>query len=216
MTRGHLFAVEGDASLHYQSQQNTTKMKNRAYLSHLMIFALITAAMPLMSQKYSVKNNLNFTLNGTSTLHDWEMTASNGTCTIDFITNATGDITGINSVAFNMPAKSLKSGKAPMDKNAYTALKADKYANITAKLKTGSVQSDGAGICTVKTTIALTMAGVTKDLPINVKIKKKGANAFEVTGERKITMTDFSMEPPTFMMGAVKTGNDVTVKFSLG
>ena len=161
-------------------------MKNRAYLSHLMIFALITAAMPLMSQKYSVKNNLNFTLNGTSTLHDWEMTASNGTCTIDFITNATGDITGINSVAFNMPAKSLKSGKAPMDKNAYTALKADKYANITAKLKTGSVQSDGAGICTVKTTIALTMAGVTKDLPINVKIKRKVLMPLKLPANEKL------------------------------
>jgi hypothetical protein len=30
---------------------------------------------------------------------------------------------------------------------------------------------------------------------------------------QKVSMKDFAMEPPSFMMGAIKTGNEVTLKF---
>lgn len=188
-------------------------MRNRILFFPTLVILLLSLTTTINGQKYTAKNNLNFQVAGTSTLHDWEMTASNGTCAIEFSNNAAGEISGVSTVSFNMPAKSLKSGKGPMDKNAYTALKTDKFPNISAKLKTANLISEGASY-NVKATISLTMAGVTKDMPINVKVKRKAGNTIEVSGEKKLTMTDFSMVPPVFMMGAVKTGDDVTVKFS--
>lgn len=189
-------------------------MRNRTYINTSIALLMVCLLVPGISQKYSAKNNLGFTISGTSTIHDWEMTANTGTCTLDIQAGTATEISGINSVTFTMPAKSLKSGKSAMDKNAYTALKADSYPNITAKLKTAQISAEANGVYTVKSTVVLTMAGVTKEIPMQVKAKRKG-NTLELTGEKKISMSDFKIEPPVFMMGAVKTGNDVTIKFNM-
>jgi hypothetical protein len=40
-------------------------------------------------------------------------------------------------------------------------------------------------------------------------------NSITIKGSRKISMQQFNVDPPTFMMGAVKTGNDVTISFDI-
>ena len=40
-------------------------------------------------------------------------------------------------------------------------------------------------------------------------------NTVTVTGTEKISMKDFSIDPPTFMLGTIKTGNDITLSFNL-
>jgi hypothetical protein len=34
-------------------------------------------------------------------------------------------------------------------------------------------------------------------------------------GSKKIKMTDFNVEPPSFMFGSVKTGDEITVTFDV-
>lgn len=74
--------------------------------------------------------NLQIVINGTSTLHDWDMKSSKGTADVNF--EFAGDkLTGISGLNFNMPAESLKSEHSMMDKNAYKALKTDDNKNIS-------------------------------------------------------------------------------------
>jgi len=40
-------------------------------------------------------------------------------------------------------------------------------------------------------------------------------NTITVSGEKKLAMTDYEMKPPSFMMGTVKTGNDVVLKYNI-
>jgi hypothetical protein len=59
------------------------------------------------------------------------------------------------------------------------------------------------------------MAGTTKpiDLVANYKVLSNGD--LQITGSKKIKMTDFNMEPPTAMMGTIKVGDDVIIGFDI-
>ncbi len=165
--------------------------------------------------KYSVKDGLSLTVSGTSTLHDWDMKGSKGEVDALFTFNASNQITALNTLHFICPAESIKSEHTAMDKNAYKALKSDKNPNISFTLTSASVSSVNASDYTVKCVGKLTIAGTTRDADLIATCKVNTDKSISVSGSKKISMKDFNMEPPTFMMGTIKTGNDVVLKFNL-
>jgi polyisoprenoid-binding protein YceI len=61
----------------------------------------------------------------------------------------------------------------------------------------------------------LTIAGKTLDTDLQATLKKNADNTLNVRGDKKISMKEYGMEPPSFMMGTIKTGNDLTLSFDL-
>ena len=155
-------------------------------------------------------NGVSLRVTGTSTLHDWEMKGTAGTCSADFVLNAAGLPTTISTLNFTYPAESLKSEHSGMDGNAYKALKTKKSPSITFKQTSATVAADG----TVKSQGQLTIAGVTKAVELTGKATVS-AKTLVIKGSKVISMKDYSIDPPSFMMGAMKTGNDVTVYYEL-
>jgi YceI-like domain len=154
-------------------------------------------------------------ISGTSTLHDWDMKSAKGTCTAAFTFNNAGKLTGLSALSFSTPANSLKSDHSSMDKNAYKALKTDKSPVITYTLNAGSVAPAAAGMNTILCKGKLTIAGATVNEEVAALGTLNSDGTITVTGSSKISMKDFNMEPPTFMMGTIKTGNDVVLKFNI-
>lgn len=162
--------------------------------------------------KYSNKNAASLVVSGTSTLHNWDMKSAQGNCEATITLNAAGALTALNGLSFSTNALELKSGKGAMDKNAYKALKTDKSPNITYTAATSTVSGSGTDYV-VKTNGKLTIAGATLDAEVIATCKVHPDKTVTVTGSKKISMKDFGMVPPSFMMGTIKTGNDVTLKF---
>lgn len=165
--------------------------------------------------KYSSKNNITMSVSGTSTMHDWVMKSTSGDCVATFTEDAKGSLTDVTAFTFTVSSKALKSGKDGMDKNAYKALKADKNPTITATLKSADVVAKDAKNYTIKAVVKLTIAGKTLETDLIAQAKHINDNSYSITGEKKISMKDYGMEPPSFMLGAVKTGNDVTIHFDV-
>jgi len=62
----------------------------------------------------------------------------------------------------------------------------------------------------------LTIAGVSKDIWIaGITTVNPSDMSVQTTGSAKIKMSEFNVEPPSFMFGAMKTGDEIIVKFSL-
>ncbi|WP_084466322.1 YceI family protein [Kaistella palustris] len=174
-------------------------MKNVVNFKNLLlVFGLASG---LMSAQKISSNQVKTTVEGTSTMHDWTMVSTAGT----FSGNVSGN--SITDIQYVMAAKSLKSGKGPMDSNAYKALQADKHPNITF---TASSVNVGKGTMSGK----LTVANVTKNVTFPVTVAKNGA-AYTITGVETIKMTEYGVTPPSFMMNTVKTGNDLKITVSL-
>ncbi|MRX39615.1 YceI family protein [Flavobacterium sp. LC2016-23] len=180
----------------------------------IKLFAFIVAFLGITSfvsaqKSYTLNAKSAFSVSGTSTLHDWEMKSGSGTGTAGFtITNS--KLTDIGSLSVTLLAESIKSDKKSMDKVAYKTLKTDKNKNITYTLKSAEKVNEN----TWELTGTYTIAGVSKILKTTVKttITKEGVN---LQGSNKITFTDFGMKSPTALLGTIKTGQDLTLKFNL-
>ena len=178
-----------------------------------VLFASICAGLLMSSalngQEFTIDNNLsNIYISGTSTLHDWTETVEtvNGTLRADV---DGGSLVKLKSIQLTIPVKSIKSGKSGMDKNTYVALKEDEYPNIKYVLKTYKIEGNS-----VKLTGDLTVAGVTKSVTV-MATSKVHDGTIELTGDLPTKMTIFGVDPPTAVMGTIKTGDEITIKFHL-
>lgn len=167
----------------------------KMFLLALGLFSGMASAQAISSK--TVKT----TVAGTSTMHDWTMTSTSGTFSGTVAGNA------INNIQYNLGAKTLKSGKGAMDSNAYKAMKADKFPNITF---TATTVNMGKGTITGK----LKVTDVTKTVSFPVTVAKTG-NSYTITGTETIKMTDYGVTPPSFMMNTVKTGDEIKITVNL-
>jgi polyisoprenoid-binding protein YceI len=161
--------------------------------------------------------DIDMRLSGTSTLHNWTMNAQNTTGEAQFGFNGSGadQLSSLKSLTFSLIVQDLKSGEKGLDNNAYKALKTDQYKDIDYKLTAATIMPEKDGKYLIKTQGKLTIAGVSKDIDMDVYAVVNKDGSITCTGSDKLKMTDYSVKPPKFMLGAMKTGDDITLNYTL-
>lgn len=147
-------------------------------------------------------------IDGTSSLHDWTETVEemSGSMNVELEGNT---ISKVKMLTMTIPVSSIKSGKSGMDKNTYNALNFVDYPNIKFALKSYAKAENSLTL-----TGNLTISGTTKLVKIKSMYEVK-SNSLEVEGKHTFKMTDFGVKPPTAMMGTIKTGDEITIRFNL-
>ena len=103
-----------------------------------------------------------------------------------------------------------------MDKNAYKALNSDKYPEISFASSYANIRPSGTNSYMISAKGKLIIAGVSKDIWIvGVTTVNPADMSVQTIGSAKIKMSEFNVEPPSFMFGAMKTGDEITVKFNV-
>jgi hypothetical protein len=159
---------------------------------------------------YTLSNDFEFIIKGTSNVHDWEEHVSK--------INAQGAITWNSDGSFNLSslevlinAGSIKSTNGSiMDKKTYAALKVETNPTITFKLVNAltNVKPGTSFIARGE----LNIAGVSKMIDLPAKVSGNSSKMlFE--GTKSLNMTDFEVAPPTAFAGAMKVGDKVDVTF---
>jgi polyisoprenoid-binding protein YceI len=180
----------------------------KKFAAILAVLTISVVSFSFAQTTYVMSNGAVLSVSGTSTLHDWEMKSEKGTGQA-VITVENGTFKSIQSLSVNLAAETLKSGKNQMDGNAYKALKSDKNPQIKYVLK--DIKSAQGNTWTA--TGDITIAGVTKTISMPVTVNQQG-NVLEFTGSFSTKLTEFKIDPPTAMLGTIKTGNDVKLSFS--
>lgn len=174
------------------------------------VFTLFVFTLSANAQKnYNLDAKSNFSVAGTSTLHDWTMKSASGTGTAK-LTVTDSKLTDINNIDITLPAETIKSEKKSMDKVAYEALKTKANKNIRYVLKSAEKVNDN----TWNLTGTYTIAGASKVLKTQVKTSVSNG-VVNIQGSDKITFKEFGMKSPTAMLGTIKTGEDLTIKFNI-
>lgn len=185
-------------------------MKSTTLKSTFLVMAFFGMIFPANAQKnYQLNKYQNFSVFGTSTLHDWEMTSTAGTGTANF-TIIDSELEDINEITINLLSETIKSGKVAMDRVAYKTLKTDKFKTIRYVLEKAEQVNEN----TWDLTGTLTIAGVSRELKTQVKtaVSDDGVS-FE--GTNRITFNEFGMTPPKALLGTVKTGQELMIKFNI-
>lgn len=156
------------------------------------------------------------TITGTTNVHGYTAATSTVKLTSVKLGAFDGDLFAlvqkpslVESFEIAIPAASLKSPKDGIDKNMHKALKVDKFADITYRVK--SMEKTAAGVRAIG---SLTIAGVTKDVTLDLTAQRTGSN-LSVAGEIPLLMTDYGVTPPKAMMGMMRTDPKITIRIEL-
>lgn len=163
------------------------------------------------------KDSTSFQIMGTSNLHDWKMNLGIFDCTANFFLSGS-QLKGIDEVSFNCKSTDLKSDNSLMDRKAYSALKSKTFPeikfNMTSTIEISSTSNQFTE--NLKGNLSLAGKSVAVAIPVTGKLYDiNGIKTIEVQGKTELKMSNFNISPPTFMMGALKTGDKVTISFSL-
>lgn len=185
-------------------------MKTLIKKTQLFFVFLMSIGIGLNAQNTLIESD--FTVAGTSTLHDWTMTTKSASSSSSMEISDAG--LEIKSFTLSIRAESLKSGKTTMDDIAYDALKSKKNPNIQFKLSNVSSITKSGNTYNIQAKGILTIAG--KSCNVNITGKASiNNNQIKIYGSKTIKMTDFDMEPPTAMFGTIKTGDTITINYNL-
>ena len=186
-------------------------MKLTNYYMLLMVSIILvgsTSAVNAQTLKINAQSST-MTILGTTNVHNFQSK----------VTQMSGDlvISGkkVQSLKVDVPVKSIKSNEKLMDTKTYEAFNAEKNPTITFQLIDAVIQKATAEDIDVVLTGNLTMAGVTKKVSFNTTGKALKPGTFQFTGSVALKMTDFKMKPPTAMLGMMKVGDAITLKFSI-
>ncbi len=189
--------------------KNPNKLIQRiAFILSVMVFGVVLSSQGQTA--YRQTGSPKISMDGTSTMHDWTMTSAEASITASMEVGANGVPEKISSLSVTIPAESLKSGKGSMDKNAYSALKTSTHKQIIFQFTSADIKGN-AILCKGN----LTIAGVTKVIELEASYSAMQNQSLQVKGSKKIIMSEYGVEPPSFMFGSVKTGDAVTVSFDV-
>lgn len=192
--------------------KNLNTTPNARKYSSLLLFFIAIISMNAFAQMadgqtaYKIADGSKISVSGTSNLHNWTSAASSFTCEANAKIKA-GQLQDISSLNFSLPVTNLKSKESLMDTRTYKAMKASEYSRIIFKLTNAMVSNQKS----VKVTGDLTIAGVTKEITIQGAYFLSDDEVLTLTGSKDLKMSDYNIKAPSFMLGALKTGNGVTI-----
>lgn len=188
-------------------KSKSTRLLNMILLSMVMLYT--TQSTLLAQQKYVLGEEQELFILGTSTMHNWEMvtTSAKGE---GFFTIENGQLTSVRDFKVYFKGEDLESGRGIMDRNTRRALDVEHNPLIVFVLTEYSQNEDGSELVWGD----FTAAGETRKMKFNVISELKDAR-LHITGETSFKLTDFDIEPPVALAGTLRTGDAVSLEFTL-
>jgi len=165
---------------------------------------LLASARPLHAQPSTV----DFTISGTSTIRGWTCNAK-GTMAVTRGSGAAapGFPNGVQSVTVTVPLKQFQCPNEEMTQHLNDAMKSDKFSEVVFKLEKYTMAGTQA---TASGTLTVTGNTQPVEFPIALKESPQGV---EVSGNTRLDMTKFGVDPPVVMLGMLKVGPQIRLEF---
>ena len=190
-------------------------MKN--YLNRGILLILLVAASipPVMGQQgvVLIPSESKITVSGTSNLHEWEERVDKFDVSMQVQPKGTA-IASISNVTFMSKSAAVVGDNSIMTGKTHDALQVDKHPEIIFRSSDISVPDLQGGSIKGNLKGDVVINGVTKHIVVSYTGILSG-DKLEISGSQVLDMKDYNIKPPTALMGTLKTGDKVTVSFSL-
>lgn len=112
-----------------------------------------------------------------------------------------------------IPVRLLKTGIAARDKKMYEVMAADRFPAIIFRLsRLDGVRWTGADTFTATMNGSLSIHGVPREVSLPVVAAMRGGDV-AVTGEVRLKMTDYGIDPPGFLF--LRVADEVRIAFTM-
>lgn len=190
-------------------------------MAGLTLGAAVGSAQTSSAVRLQLQPGSEISFTGTSTLHGFacKTTQFDAQLSVDpeYATNLADLARPIGAVNVTIPVSTLDCGNRGLQNNMLKALKADQHATITFRLDDYEIDaaSRSETAFTAQATGSLKIAGRERPVQLRVRGERHPDGAVRARGERDLLMSDFGIKPPTMMLGTVKTGDRIVVKFDV-
>ena len=184
------------------------------HLIFISILFILSSFKTTAQQSLSVVE-LEASISGTSTMHDWTSHVNEFNLEGQIIMEEKL-IKSFENIKVVIPAKSIKSDRGNlMDRNTWNALQADEHPTIEFTLSETTVSKNADESYLIKALGELTLVGHSKTTEIDLTASFNQASELTIKGSKEILMSDYEMEAPSFLFGAYSTGDLVTFDFEV-
>jgi polyisoprenoid-binding protein YceI len=115
-----------------------------------------------------------------------------------------------------MAVNTLKSKHGnQMDNNAYKAMAAEKFPLIKFSGNGGTVKSSGPGSYLLTVPGKLSISSGSRDVTLMASCKVNTDRSVTIDGTYKLNTLDYNVKPISIMLGAIKTSENVTIRYSM-
>lgn len=177
-----------------------------------------TVAVLVLAQAASAQTGTTLTIEGTSTVRFWSCEATGYTVAPEpprgFEASVLRGEKALNTVTLSFPVEAIECGNGTMNSHLRKALKSGDHPRITYHLSTYQIRRAESGMV-VDAAGRLEIAGFERPITMEVLVDRLPDGGVRVRGEQQIRMTDFNVEPPKLMLGTLKVGDEVMVKFDM-
>lgn len=121
-------------------------------------------------------------------------------------------------VRVSVPVRDLDCGQRRMNRDLFESLKAEDHPNIRFEyLRTLHVEPDLDWDRRIQLQVEgdLEVAGVTRTIRIHATGTRSDEGSLTIEGEKGILMSDFSIDPPTGLLGLIRAHDQLTVHFRI-
>jgi polyisoprenoid-binding protein YceI len=165
-----------------------------------------TATAQTDATKLTFSSDSKMWVTGTSTVHDWKCDVKDVTGSVT--ARVSDGVSAISAGTFSVPVENIDCDSRTMNKKVNEALNDKNTPTISFTIESATIGDQ------IEVTGALTLAGVTKQLVFPVTAAQAG-NTLTFKGEVPVVMSNFNVDPPTAMLGTLKTGDEVKVHFEI-
>lgn len=191
-------------------------MKTRIYAGWTGLLVALLAAAPTPVQMLPSGT---LTVAGDSNVRSWtcSTTTFGGSLELADQDALTPDRLGeaVRSLDIRIPVARLDCNNNTMNDHMWDALERDRHPEIRYRMTGYTVIPTSSETAVVDLRGELTIAGTTRPHAVRLSARTLEEGAIRVLGDSPIRMTEFGVEPPRAMLGALRVRDDVMVRIDL-
>lgn len=193
-------------------------MMKKVTLKYFYIFSLLglfISAEAISQSSYVINKDVSkMIILGTSSLHNWKMEVTDMNCSTTLVIDGKS-IQGVQNAWFSCNPTSIISDYKIMNNKTYEALKAEEFPEIHFRMSDGEIYSVTGNRFNGSVTGYLAVAGQTNEIDIPFQGKLYESGQVELEGKVDLKMSEFDIDPPTAFLGSLRTGDEVSIFYSL-
>jgi polyisoprenoid-binding protein YceI len=183
------------------------------------LLAIGAAAQSGMGGSLGLQPDSRLWVEGTSTVRSFTCRAPtvNATVSTSSAEAVAATLSGekaVSTVRIEVPARSLDCDNGTMNGHMLNALKASEHPTISFRMTSYDL-TPRDGSATVRLQGRLNIGGQERPITMNAEARPGPSGALRLVGQQEVKLSDHGLRAPTLMMGTMRVGDAVQVKYDL-
>jgi hypothetical protein len=205
----------------FKTGENTMIARNvSAAALGTLLLALTATAQGGSNASLTLQPESRLWVEGTSTVRSFTCKAPTVNASVD--ASSAGAVAAlmagekaVRTVRVEVPARTLDCENGTMNSHMQTALKSSEHSSIVFRMTSYDLVPKDGSTATVRLAGRLMLGGQEKPSNMTAEARQGPGGSLRVVGSQDVRLSDHGLKAPSLMMGTMKVGDVVQVKYDL-